>query len=86
MKIQDREQVQAKLLEIIKDYHDDFGEQTFNTDETILISDLGLNSYELIELISVIEQEFDIDIPDRAIAHIKTVQDLSEFIVTDSVA
>ena len=79
----DREQVQAKLLEIIKDYQDDFNEQAFDTNETILISELGLNSYELIEMISIVEQEFDIDIPDRAISHIKTVQDLSEYIMAE---
>ncbi len=48
-----------------------------NTD---LKSDLGLTSYDLAQLACQVEDEFDIEIPDRAIKDIKTVGDVIAFI------
>ena len=51
------------------------------TDEAIspekdLFKDLGLTSLHVVELIAMIEDEFDIMIPMNEIQHIKTVKDL----------
>ena len=43
------------------------------TGETNIRSDLGLNSLELVNLAVAIEDEFDVEIPDRAVAGIETV-------------
>ncbi len=46
-----------------------------------LTADLGINSFDLIELICIIEDEFDIEIPDkklRTLICIKDVMDLIE--------
>lgn len=45
-----------------------------------LISDLGLNSYDLITLIGKFEDEFEIEIPDRDIKNLQTVSAIAEFI------
>lgn len=48
-----------------------------NTD---LKSDLGLTSFDLAQLACQVEDEFDIEIPDRTIKDIKTVGDVIAFI------
>ena len=50
------------------------------TEDTVLIADLGLNSLDLVNLACIVEDEFDIEIPDRAIKDFKTVGDVVAFI------
>lgn len=50
------------------------------TENTVLMSDLGLNSLDLVNLAVSVEDEFDIEIPDRAIKDLKTVGDVIDFI------
>lgn len=45
-----------------------------------LKADLGLNSLDLAELACAVEDEFDIEIPDRAIKGFKTVGDVIAYI------
>lgn len=48
--------------------------------DTVLLADLGMNSFELIEVVCAVEDEFDVEIPDRAIKNFKTVGDVIDFI------
>ena len=48
--------------------------------DTVIIADLGLNSLDLVNLVTDIEDEFDVEIPDRAIKFFKTVKDVIRFI------
>lgn len=48
--------------------------------DTVLLADLGLNSFELIEMVCAVEEEFDIEIPDREIKSFKTVGNIMDFI------
>lgn len=48
--------------------------------DTNFRSDLGLNSLELVNLAVALEEEFDVEIPDREIAHIETVSDVVRLI------
>ncbi len=50
------------------------------TESSNLKSDLGLTSYDLAELACIVEDEFDIEIPNRAISTLKTVGDVISFI------
>ena len=50
------------------------------TEDTVLIADLGLNSLDLVNLACIVEDEFNIEIPDRAIKDFKTVGDVIAFI------
>lgn len=50
------------------------------TEDTVLIADLGLNSLDLVNLACIVEDEFDIEIPDRAIKDFKTVGDVIAFV------
>lgn len=51
------------------------------SEDTILLADLGLNSLDLLNLVCIVEDEFDIEIPDRVVWKFKTVGDVMEFIV-----
>ncbi len=50
------------------------------TESSNLKSDLGLTSYDLAELACIVEDAFDIEIPNRAISTLKTVGDVISFI------
>ncbi len=70
------------MLEQLKTIIEKYTEKTNLeiTPATILIADLGLNSLDLVNLACKVEDEFDIEIPDRAIKDLKTVGDVIAFI------
>lgn len=45
-----------------------------------LIADLGLNSFDMINLIVAFEDEFDIQVPDKDIHKLTTVEDIVEYV------
>ena len=51
----------------------------FNED-TLLTADMGLNSFELFDLICEIEEHFGIEIPDRELMKLGTLGDLVRYI------
>ena len=69
-----------KLQEIVRKYADD--EEIVISGEMVLLTDLGLNSFELVELVCEVEETFDIEIPDRAIGGFKTVQHVLDYITS----
>lgn len=50
------------------------------TEDTVLLSDTGLSSYDLVQLICEVEDEFDVEIPDKQIPKLKTVGDVMNYI------
>ncbi|MDR0493089.1 MAG: phosphopantetheine-binding protein [Nitrososphaerota archaeon] len=67
-----------KLQEIIRRYTDD--ENILIKEDMVLLTDLGLNSFELVEIICEVEEKFGVEIPDRVIGDFKTIQDLMDYI------
>ena len=67
-----------KLIDIIREYMDDNSIEI--TENTILIADLGLSSFDLVQLASIVEDELDVEIPDRMIKNFKTVGDVIAFL------
>ena len=67
-----------KLTAIIREYMDDNSIEV--TENTILIADLGLSSFDLVQLASIVEDELDVEIPDRMIKTFKTVGDVIYFL------
>ncbi len=63
----------AKMREIICEFVDMDPEAI--TLETNIRTDLGLNSLELVNLAVEIEEEFDVEIPDREAMGLETVAD-----------
>lgn len=66
------------LTKIIREHTGD--ESIIINEDMDLKADLGLNSLELVNLVCVVEDEFDIEIPDRNIKDFRTVKDVIEFI------
>ena len=67
-----------KLKEILSGYLDD--DMPDLKPESVLAEDLGLHSMELFELICTIEEQFQIEIPDRMLKKFVTVKDVVEYL------
>ena len=67
-----------KLKEIIADQLSVDEEKI--TMEASITEDLGADSLDVVDLISVIEDEFDLEIPEEAVDSIKTVGDIVNYI------
>lgn len=66
------------LVGIIEEYT---GRQDVSvTRDTLLLGDLGLNSFDLVQLVCKVEDAFDVSIPDKIIGKLKTVGDVIDFI------
>lgn len=52
------------------------------TPESNLVTDFGLSSLDLAEIVCDIEDEFDIEIPEKDLVKIKTLQDIYDYIDT----
>lgn len=50
--------------------------------ESNLVTDFGLSSLDLAEIVCDIEDEFDIEIPEKDLVRIKTLQDIYDYIDT----
>ncbi|MBQ8502876.1 MAG: acyl carrier protein [Clostridia bacterium] len=71
-----------KLKKLLEEYVGDTSIEI--TESTDLKNDLELNSLELAELACAVEDEFDIEIPNKAIHTIVTVGDVIKFIEENS--
>lgn len=71
-----------RLTEIIRDYKGNY--DVVLTKDTSIIADLGLNSLDLVNLVTDIEDEFDVEIPDRAIKLFRTVGDVIRFLEAEA--
>lgn len=67
-----------RLTELIRENTGD--DNIIINEDTVLMADLGLSSLDLINIAYLVEEEFDIEIPDRAIQDFKTVGDVIAFI------
>ena len=67
-----------KLTNIIREHT---GDNSIEINEDMdLKADLGLNSLDLVNLACVVEDEFDIEIPDRIIPGFVTVGDIEAYL------
>ena len=67
-----------KVISIISEYQD-IPADTIHADSH-LVNDLGFSSYDVVSLVGKFEDEFDIEVPDRKIKLMKTVDDIVKFI------
>ena len=73
-----------KIIEIISDFVE-VDLSAINADSKIR-SDIGLNSFDLVNVAVEIEREFGITIPDVEIASIKTLGDLADLVAEKQAA
>lgn len=67
-----------KIRDIIVDQLD--AEADDVTAEASIVDDLGADSLDVVDLISSVEDEFDVEIPDEKVEGIKTVGDIVAYI------
>jgi acyl carrier protein len=67
-----------KIRDILVEYVDVPREQI--TMETNLLTDLGLSSLDVVNIVVAFEDEFGIEIPDRKLTEIVTVEDIVRFL------
>lgn len=67
-----------KITQIIKEYKGD--DSIVVSKDTVIKNELGINSFDLLQLICLVEDEFDIEIPDAAIKKFNTIADVILFI------
>ncbi|MBR1724294.1 MAG: acyl carrier protein [Ruminococcus sp.] len=67
-----------KIRDIIVDQLDVDADEV--TAEASIIDDLGADSLDVVDLISSVEDEFDVEIPDEKVEGIKTVGDIVAYI------
>jgi len=76
--MEDKYMIFEKLKDIIAD------QLSVDADEVTMDSniqdDLGADSLDVVDLITTIEDEFDLSIPDEAVEEIKTVGDIANYI------
>ena len=68
------------LQEIIRRFTAD--ENITISGDMVILTDLGLNSIELVEMVCVVEEKFEVEIPDKAISGFKTVQNLLDYLAS----
>ncbi len=49
-------------------------------EDAVLRTDLKINSYDFVQITCAIEDEFDIEIPDKELARMLTVKDVIDYI------
>ena len=75
----DKEEILKKVKEVLKD--------KLNIDsskiqpESSLIEDLGVDSFDTIEIIFGLEEAFDISISENELANIKKVEDMVHYLI-----
>ncbi|HZK21226.1 MAG TPA: acyl carrier protein [Oscillospiraceae bacterium] len=70
--------MREELFEILNDYTG--GKIEHIEPDFVLAADLGLNSVELLDLVCIIEEKYDIIIPDRTLQTLITVNDVVEYL------
>ena len=66
-----------KLQELILQYVQPEGELT---EESRFIEDMGFDSFSVMTLVGDIEDEFDIELDERAVAEVRTLGDMMKYI------
>ena len=67
-----------RVRDILKDYVK-VERESINMD-TELISDLGLSSLDVVNIVIAFEDAFDIEIPDRTVEKLITIGDIVEYL------
>ncbi len=49
--------------------------------EMLLVEDLGMDSFAAVEMLFNIEDQYGLEIPDEELVNLKTVKDVSDYIV-----
>lgn len=69
-----------KLKKIIVEYVD--VEEEAITEDSRFVEDLGFNSYDFMCMVGQVEEDFDVEVQERDVTHIKTVREAMDYIAS----
>ncbi|HCW04312.1 MAG TPA: acyl carrier protein [Clostridium sp.] len=71
-----------KMLKIVKNTVQEFVDldEVEITEKTHFVKELKLTSYDIVSIVGKLEEDLDIEIPDREISSLETVGDLLEYL------
>uniref|UniRef100_A0A060TC32 Acyl carrier protein n=1 Tax=Blastobotrys adeninivorans TaxID=409370 RepID=A0A060TC32_BLAAD len=81
----ERAEVEKRILEVFKAF-DKVGDSSKLTPTANFVTDLGLDSLDIVEVIVAVEEEFGIEIPDKESDEIKSIDNAIEYIMAQSEA
>lgn len=67
-----------KVIEILSEFTEMKSDQM--TRDTKLVADMGLNSFDVVNIVVAFEDEFDIEIPDRVIKELQTIGNIVDYL------
>lgn len=67
-----------KVIEILSEFTEMKPEQM--TRDIKLVTDMGLNSLDVVNVVVAFEEEFDIEIPDRVIKDLQTIGNIVDYL------
>ncbi|KAL3230497.1 Acyl carrier protein, mitochondrial [Nakaseomyces bracarensis] len=76
-----KDQIQKRVIDVIKAF--DKTKASSITEQTTFHKDLGLDSLDTVELLVAIEEEFDVEFPDKVADELKSVQETVDYILTN---
>ncbi|SCV04802.1 LANO_0G12508g1_1 [Lachancea nothofagi CBS 11611] len=77
-----KDEISTRIIDVVKAF-DKTTASAQVTNETHFAKDLGLDSLDTVELLVAIEEEFDIEIPDKVADEIKSVGEAVKYIETN---
>ncbi len=72
------------MFEKVKEILGEFADPASITPNASLTADLGLTSFDVISIVMAFEDEFEIEIPDRDIHKMVTVNDVVEYVESNA--
>lgn len=67
-----------KVIKILSEFTEMKPEQM--TCDTKLVADMGLNSFDVVNVVVAFEEEFDIEIPDKSIKEFQTIGNIADYL------
>lgn len=78
----DKKEITTRVIDVIKAF-DKTAATSDVTAQTVFHKDLGLDSLDTVELLVAIEEEFDIEIPDKVADDLKSVGETVDYIASN---
>lgn len=78
----DKKEITTRIIDVIKAF-DKTAAASEVTPQTYFHKDLGLDSLDTVELLVAIEEEFDIEIPDKVADDLKSVGETIDYIASN---
>ena len=78
----DKKEITSRVIDVIKAF-DKTAASSEVTGQTYFHKDLGLDSLDTVELLVAIEEEFDIEIPDKVADDLKSVGETVDYIASN---